>query len=83
MPLRNKVSELDTRIDKNIQAIVEHGSTTEPSRRVMKTRGKLDMPDNPPLCSIRCPGKQITYEIAEATGTKAKHPNIKKKEADQ
>lgn len=81
-PLRNKVGKLGARIDKNVQTIVAHGSTTAPSRRVMKARGKMDMPENPPLCSISCPAKNIVYDIANASGTISKHPNIKKKEAD-
>ena len=82
-PLRNKVGQLDARIDKNVQTIVEHGSTTAPSRRVMKARGKMDMPENPPLCSISCPGKNTIYKIAESSGTVSKHPEIKKKVAEK
>jgi NADH:ubiquinone oxidoreductase subunit C len=82
-PLRTKVSSLDTRMDGNVSNIVEHGSVTAPSKRVMKTRGNIGMPENPPLCSITCPGKSIVYEIADSSGTVSRHPNLKKKEADK
>ena len=82
-PLRAKVTKLDARMDKNIATIVELGSTTEPSRRVMKARSTMGMPENPPLCGIKCPAKSITYEIAESTGTKSRHPGLNKREASE
>jgi NADH:ubiquinone oxidoreductase subunit C len=82
-PLRNKANSLETRMDGNVANIIEHGSTTAPSKRVMKTRGSIGMPENPPLCSITCPGKSIVYEIAGSLGTVSRHPNLKKKEAKE
>jgi NADH:ubiquinone oxidoreductase subunit C len=82
-PLRAKASSLETRMDANVSNIVEHGSVTAPSKRVMKTRGSIGMPENPPLCSITCPGKNIVYEIADSSGTVSRHPNLKKKEVNE
>ena len=82
-PLRNRATSLETRMDGNVANIVEHGSTTAPSKRVMKSRSGIGMAENPPLCSVTCPGKNIVFEIAESTGTVARHPNLKKKEASE
>jgi len=79
-PLRNRVSALEARMDGNVSNIVEHGSTTAPSKRVMKSRSNVGMPENPPLCSVTCPAKNIVCEIAESTGTASRHPNLRKKE---
>ncbi|MDD4307875.1 MAG: NADH-quinone oxidoreductase subunit C [Thermoplasmata archaeon] len=83
LPLRNRASSLETRMDGNVANIVEHGSTTAPSKRVMKSRSAIGMPENPPLCSVTCPGKNIVFEIAESSGTVSRHPNLKKKEGGQ
>lgn len=82
-PLRYRADTLETRIDGNVANIVEHGSTTAPSKRVMKAREGMGMPGNPPLCSVTCPAKNIVYEIAQSSGTAAKHPNLKKREGSQ
>jgi len=82
-PLRYRADALETRIDGNVANIVEHGSTTAPSKRVMKAREGMGMPGNPPLCSVTCPAKNIVYEIAQSSGTAAKHPNLKKREGGQ
>ncbi len=77
-PLRGKVSQLDARMDGNIATIIEHGSTTAPSKRVMKVRSGMGMPEGPPLCPLKCPGKEIIFTIAEDSGTVSRHPNLKK-----
>ena len=77
-PLRGKVSQLDARLDGNIATIIEHGSTTAPSKRVMKVRSGIGMPEGPPLCPLKCPGKEIIFTIAEDTGSVSRHPNLKK-----
>jgi NADH:ubiquinone oxidoreductase subunit C len=79
LPLRSKVSSLETRIDGNLSTLAEHGSTTAPSKRVMKSRSQMGMAENPPLCSISCPAKALAREIAEATGAASRHPGIRKK----
>ncbi|MFO7618551.1 MAG: NADH-quinone oxidoreductase subunit C [Thermoplasmata archaeon] len=77
-PLRGKVSQLDARMDGNIATIIEHGSTTAPSKRVMKVRSGMGMQENPPLCSLKCPAKDIVFTIADDSGTVSRHPNLKK-----
>jgi Ni,Fe-hydrogenase III component G len=77
-PLRGKVSQLDARMDTNIATIIEHGSTTAPSKRVMKVRSGMGMPEGPPLCPLKCPGKEIIFTIADDVGTVSRHPNLKK-----
>lgn len=82
-PLRYSAQPIEARIDGNVANIVEHGSTAAPSKRVMKSRTGMGMPENPPLCSVTCPAKNILYEIAESSGTAAKHPNLKRKEGNR
>ena len=77
-PLRGKVSQLDARMDGNIATIIEHGSTTAPSKRVMKARAGMGMPESPPLCSLKCPAKDIVFTIADDSGVVSRHPNLKK-----
>ena len=82
-PLRYTAGPIETRIDGNVANIVEHGSTTAPSKRVMKARAGMGMPENPSLCSVSCPAKNIVYEIAESSGTVARHPGLKRKEGGE
>ena len=77
-PLRGKVSQLDARMDVNIATIIEHGSTTAPSKRVMKVRAGMGMPEGPPLCPLKCPGKDVVFTMAHDVGTVSRHPNLKK-----
>lgn len=77
--MKRKASAEEARIDRNILSIVKYGSTTAPSKRVMKTRTALGLPENPPLCQILNQDECTIDVIAEEGDVVKRHPGMKKK----